>query len=42
MTILGSTVVGRIEARSFMIDIGGRKAVFEGDVRMRTTPAAKE
>jgi len=34
--------LGRIEAQSFTIDIDGRKAVFEGNVRMRTTPAGRE
>jgi len=38
----GEGPLGHIEANRFTIDIDGRKAVFEGDVRMRTIPARRE
>lgn len=38
----GEGPLGHIKANRFTIDIDARKAVFEGDVRMRTTPARRE
>lgn len=38
----GEGPLGQIEANRFTIDIDARKAVFEGDVRMRTIPARRE
>lgn len=39
--VSGKTPLGQISADSFEIDIDERKAVFEGRVRLRTTPAPR-
>lgn len=40
--VSGMTPLGQISADSFEIDIDERKAVFEGRVRLRTTPAPRD
>jgi len=40
--VSGRGPLGRIQAERFSLDIDGRKAVFEGNVRMHTTPERRQ